>query len=61
MKEIKFMINYGGYSGCDDECSIYVDDNATEYEIENEIWKEFEERVIENCSWELIEEDEEEI
>ena len=57
MKEVNFMINYGGYIGCDDEYSIYVDDNATEEEIENEIWKEFEEKVIENCSWELIEEE----
>ena len=59
MKEVKFMINYGGYLGAEDEYSIYVDDDATEAEIESEIWKEFEERVIENCYWELVEEEDE--
>lgn len=59
MKEVKFMINYGGYLGTEEEYSIYVDDDATEAEIESEIWKEFEERVIENCYWELVEEEDE--
>ena len=61
MKEVRFMINYGGYLGAEDEYSIYVDDDATELEIENEIEKEFVEIIRDNCYWELIEDDEEEI
>lgn len=60
MKEIKFMINYGGFIGTEEEYSVYVDDDATPEEIENTIAEEFENLIKENCSWEYIEDEEEE-
>ena len=52
MKEVAFTINYGGYIGCEEEYTILVDDDATDEQIEDAIWDEFEERIRENCYWE---------
>ena len=59
MKEIKFLVNFGGYLGAEDEYYVTVDDNATEAEIENEIENEFLEIIRDNCYWEIIEEEDE--
>jgi len=59
MKEIRFMINYGGYIGAEDEYSIYVDDDATPEEIEDAVEEEFLDLIRDNCRWEYIEDEEE--
>lgn len=60
MKEVRFTINYGGFIGTDDEYSVYVDDDATPEEIEDAVEEEFLDLIRDNCSWELIEDDEDE-
>ena len=61
MKTITYSINYGGFIGADDEYIIEVDDDLTQDEIEEDVKAHFEERIFENCKWEIIsiEEDEE--
>lgn len=61
MKTITYSISYGGFIGADEEYTIEVDDDATQDEIENEVQTDFEEKVLDNCGWEIIsiEEDEE--
>ena len=61
MKTITYSISYGGFIGTDEEYTIEVDDNATQDEIEDEVQTDFEEKVLDNCGWEIIsiEEDEE--
>ena len=58
MKEIKFIINYGGYVGTDDEYYVEVDDDATEDEIEDAISEKYEELIHDNCYWERCEDEE---
>ena len=54
MKTITFNINYGGFVGADDEYVIEVDDNLTQDEIEDDVQAFFEEKVLDNCGWEII-------
>jgi len=60
MKTIAYVINYGGFIGCDEEYYVDVDDDATQDEIDSAIQDDFEERILDNCSWEIAEEDEDE-
>ena len=57
MKEITYTINYGGFIGCDEEYTIEVDDNATQDEIYSAIQDDFEMQIMDNCSWEIVEEE----
>jgi hypothetical protein len=50
--EIHYTINYGGFIGADESYTVYVDEDATEAEIELAIVEDYENRVLENCSWE---------
>ena len=61
MKEIKFVVNFGGYVGTEEEHSIYVNDDATEFEIESAVQDEFEQIIMDNCSWEFAKDDEEDV
>ena len=60
MKAIRFMINYGGFIGTEEEYWVYVDDDATPEEIDDAVAEEFENLIKENCSWDYIEDEEEE-
>lgn len=53
MKKVKFKINFGGYVGTDEEFSIEVEDDATREEIEDEVDKEYEDIIRDNCSLEI--------
>lgn len=59
MKTIKFLVNFGGYIGCDEEYEVEVDDEATQFEIDMAVQDEFERIIADNCSWEILEEEEE--
>lgn len=59
MKTITYTINYGGFIGADEEYYIDVDDNATQNEIDSMIQDEFEELIKDNCSWEIVSEEDE--
>ena len=50
--EIRYSINYGGFIGAEETYSVYVDEDATDDEIEQAIEDDFQNRVMENCSWE---------
>lgn len=54
---VKYIINYGGYVGCDDEYEVDVPDDATQFDIEKAIAEDFEQQVLDNCSWEIEEAD----
>ena len=60
MKTVRFLINYGGYVGADDEYEVQVDDDATQEEIEDEVIREFEDQIRDNCSWEILGEEDDE-
>lgn len=51
--EIRYSINYGGFIGAEENHSVYVDEDATDDEIEQAIEDDFQNRVMENCSWEM--------
>ena len=59
MREVRFLVNFGGYIGAEDEYSIMVNDDATQDEIEDAIADKFDEIIHDNCYWEIIEEEEE--
>jgi len=52
--EIRYTINYGGFIGAEETYSVYVDEDATEDEIERAIEEDFQNRIMENCSWERV-------
>lgn len=52
MMEIRYRINYGGFIGAEEIYSVYVDEDATDDEIEQAIEDDFQNRVMENCYWE---------
>lgn len=60
MKTITYSINYGGFIGTDEEYTIEVNDNATQDEIDSAIQDDFEEQIKDNCSWEIVEVEEDE-
>lgn len=54
-KTIKYVINYGGFVGCEEEIEFEIDANASSAEIEDAVQEDFEEKIRDNCSWEIIE------
>ena len=56
---VKYVIHYGGFIGCEDECEVCVGDDATQEEIEQAIQDDYEEKLIENCYWERVDEEDE--
>ena len=59
MKKVSYIINYGGFVGAENEYTIIVDDDATEEEIESAIQDDFEEKILDDCYWERVEDDDE--
>lgn len=59
MKTISYVINYGGFIGAQEEYYVVVDDDATQDEIDSAIQDDFEEQIRYNCSWEIVEEEDE--
>jgi hypothetical protein len=59
MKEVQYRISWGGYIGAEDIYSVFVDDDADETDIENAISEDYEERLHDECYWEIVEEEEE--
>lgn len=57
MRELTLNINFGGFVGCDEEISIEVDDDATNDEIIKEADEAFKNYVLENCNYEVYDED----
>lgn len=57
MRELTLSIIYGGLVGCDEEISIEVDDDATNDEIIKEADEAFKNHVLENCNYEVYDED----
>lgn len=57
MRELTLNINYGGFVNCDEEITIEVDDDATNDEIIAIADEVFENYVLENCSYEVYNED----
>ena len=49
--EIRYTINYGGFIGAEQTYSVYVDEDATDDEIEQAIEDDFQNRVMEDCYW----------
>lgn len=57
MRELTLSINFGGFVGCDEEVIIEVPEDATNNEIiqiANEAFKNY---ILENCDYELYDED----
>lgn len=55
---VHYMINYGGFVGCEEEYSVEVEDDATQDEIEDAVQEDFSEQIYDNCSWTIINDDE---
>lgn len=51
--EIEYTIHYGGFIGAEETYTVYVDEDDTDDEIEQAIEDDFQNRVMENCSWEM--------
>ena len=58
MKEVRYTINWGGYCGVEDEYIIEVDDDATAEEIDRAVYEDYREQLEDNCSYEIIGEEE---
>lgn len=58
MKEVQYTIHWGGYIGAEDTYSVFVDDDASEWDIENAISEDYEEKLHDECYWEKTEEEE---
>ena len=50
--EIRYRINYGGFIGAEEIYAVYVDEDATDEEIEKAIEDDYEIRIHEDCYWE---------
>ena len=57
MRELTLDINFNGYVGCDEEITIEVDDDATNNEIMEIADEAFKNYVLENCNYEVLDED----
>ena len=57
MRELTLNINFGGLVGCDEEITIEVPDDATNDEIIAIADEAFKNHVLENCNYEVYDED----
>lgn len=57
MRELTLSINYGGFVNCDEEITIEVPDDATNDEIIAIADEAFENYVLENCNYDVYNED----
>ena len=57
MRELTLNISFNGLVGCDEEVTMEVDDDATNDEIIAAADEVFRNYVLENCSYEVYNED----
>ena len=57
MRTLKIQVNWGGYLNVEDEYEFEVEDDATNEEIAELADELYEEKLHENCSYEILDED----
>ena len=60
MKYVDININFGGFIGADNSYIVEVPDEATKDEIDDICQDFFEEKIREECEWEIISYDDDE-
>lgn len=59
MRTVTYRINYGGFIGAEEEYQIEVPDDATQDDIDICVDEDFQNKVLENCSCEIVDIEEE--